>query len=110
MNAPMNVADRQHFLRSYARLLTSTWASRRFTEALLTDPRGTLARCGLATPDGSLARIVDDPPGVAGVDPEVAVALWEDGLTTGTFVVHVPMTPQPDQAARLAAAGAAVAV
>ena len=100
----MNAPDRQWFLQCYAKLLTRTWSSGRFTEQLYRDPRQALARCGLKVPDGSQMRIVDAAPSAAGLDPDSAVALWESGWTTGTFVLHVPATPQPDQAARLLAA------
>jgi len=99
----VNAPERQRFLASYATVLTSTWSSRRFTEQLRRDPRGVLATCGLCVPDGSRAEIIDGP-GSAGVltDPDAAVTLWERGWTTGTFVLHVPTTPQPAQAARWA--------
>ena len=97
----MNDPERQRFLSSYATVLTSTWSSRRFTELLRADPRGALARCGLSVPDGAQTEIVDGP-GSAEVltDPDAAVSLWENGWVTGTFVLHVPTTPQPGQTAR----------
>lgn len=97
----MNAVERASFLRGYARLLTSAWSSRRFTELLDADPRSALARCGLAVPDGAQTRILDEDGQAGGLDPDAAVALWEDGLRTGTFRVFVPSTPQPDTSALL---------
>ncbi len=96
----MKDAERQHFLDSYGAVLTSTWSSRRFTEQLRRDPLGALARCGLAVPDGSHAEIVDEPDSAQLLaDPDAAVTLWENGHSTGTFVLHVPTTPHPGQTA-----------
>jgi len=97
----VNTAERSAFLRGYARLLTSAWSSRRFTERLDADPRSALASCGLTVPDGADARILDETGWAAGLDPDAAIDMWEDGYRTNTFCVFVPSTPQPDRSARL---------
>jgi hypothetical protein len=84
----MNSAAQTHFISCYCRILARTWSDEEFSELLEADPLAVLAASGLTLrPDAriSVIRSVLHEP-----DVWLQLALWEDGDTTGNYVLHVP--------------------
>jgi hypothetical protein len=87
--------QRASVANSLARVLITAWSSAEYSARLGTDPRSALAEAGLEAPAGSDIVIVrtplpDNPQG----DIDLQIRLWEEGLATGRFELHIPDMPQ----------------
>jgi hypothetical protein len=95
----LNPRERTEFVNSYTRALITAWSSEEFSAKLDSNPREALAEAGLEVPAGASIQIVRTvPEGQHETNLDVQVALWEQGLESGTFEFHIPETPQIDMA------------
>jgi hypothetical protein len=87
------------FVQNFARVLVTAWSSEEYSARLGTDPRSALAEAGLHVPANSDIAIVRSAL-AEGLDGTVAhqVGLWQQGLATGHFELHIPDAPQIDTA------------
>lgn len=97
----LSEAQKNEFIDAYTKALLSSWSSDEYAARLESDPRAALAEVGLVLPEGSTIEITR---GVADAEAPQSqegrldrqVALYEAGLTSGTFEFHIPATPQID--------------
>ena len=75
----LNPQERAEFVNAYTRALITAWSSEDFSRRLVQDPKATLAEVGEANID-------------------TQVTLWESGLSSGHYELHIPETPQIDMA------------
>jgi hypothetical protein len=95
----MNPQERAEFVNAYTRSLITAWSSEDFSRRLVQDPKATLAEVGLNIPGSAEVNLVREIPeehGEANIDFQVQ--LWETGLATGHYELHIPETPQIDMA------------
>ncbi|WP_211592441.1 MULTISPECIES: hypothetical protein [unclassified Microbispora] len=91
--------QRAEFVNAYTRVLITAWSSEEYSARLDSDPRSALAESGLELPAGAEVVLVRNiPEGHHDSNIDVQVALWERGLETGRFELHIPETPQVDMA------------
>ena len=79
------------FISAYTRILIRAWSDETFADQLIRDPCGALAGCGLQTADGKPVEIIRT--GDADPDLEVQIRLWNDGASSGRYVLYVPDMP-----------------
>jgi len=95
----MNAQERTEFVNAYTRALITAWSSEDFSQRLAQDPKAALTEVGLNIPAGAqveLIRTIPAETGEASIDTQVA--LWEFGLSTGRYELHIPETPQIEMA------------
>jgi hypothetical protein len=93
----LNARARAEFVNTYTRLLITAWSSEEFSQQLATDPRAALAEAGLEIPAGGEVVLVRTIPDAKhGGNLDLQVALWEKGLASGRYELHIPETPQLD--------------
>lgn len=95
----LSTQQRKSFVDSYSRAVLTSWADEAYVQRLQQDPRAALAEVNLDLPAGATIDVVrhegtsvDQGSG----DLSSQVALYEEGLRTGRFVLHFPETPQID--------------
>jgi hypothetical protein len=87
----MDSAARSEFVASYTKLLTNAWSDEDFATRLKSDPKSVLGEVGLEVPDTATVAIRSEG-GEGTLDDQVAI--WEEGETTGTYVLYVPDVPK----------------
>ncbi len=93
----MDTEERTQFLNNYTKLLIASWSDEALSDRLVLDPKSVMAQFGLAVPDDAKVEVVRQiPPDHDKPDEEFQVRLWEQGLTTGYYEMHIPETPQID--------------
>lgn len=91
--------ERAEFVNAYTRVLITAWSSEEFSSRLDQDPKAAVAEAGLQIPaDGEVVLVRTIPAGGHEGSLDAQVALWETGLQTGRYELHVPETPQIDMA------------
>ncbi|MFI6507298.1 hypothetical protein ACIBCT_06815 [Streptosporangium sp. NPDC050855] len=89
--------ERAEFINSYTRTLINAWSDESYSARLSANPREALAESGLTIPSGSEVVIVRHiPDGHEEGNMDVQVALWEKGMESGVFELHIPETPVVD--------------
>ena len=96
---PLSSQDRAAFVSAYTRILINAWSSDEFARQLDADPRSALRENGLDIPEGAEVTLVRNiPDGQPEGSLDVQIALWERGLATNRYELHIPETPQVDTA------------
>jgi hypothetical protein len=91
--------DRTVFVNAYTRILINAWSSEEFAGRLDSDPKAALRENGLAIPaDAEVVLVRQFPEGQPEGDLDVQIALWERGLESKVYELHIPETPQVDTA------------
>ena len=91
--------DRTAFVNAYTRVLITAWSSEEFAQRLDADPKATLREYGLDIPaDAEVVLVRTIPEGHHEGSLDVQIALWERGLETNVYELHIPETPQVDTA------------
>jgi hypothetical protein len=91
--------DRTAFVNAFTRVLINAWSSDEFAARLDSDPKAALLEGGLEIPaDAQVVVVRQFPDTQAEGDLDVQIALWERGLETKVYELHIPMTPQVDTA------------
>ena len=91
--------DRTAFVNAYTRILINAWSSEEFAGRLDSDPKAALRESGLDIPaDGEVVLVRQFPEGQPEGDLDVQIALWERGLESKVYELHIPETPQVDTA------------
>jgi len=91
--------DRTAFVNAYTRVLITAWSSEEFAQRLDADPKATLRENGLDIPaDAEVVLVRTIPEGHHEGSLDVQIALWERGLETNVYELHIPETPQVDTA------------
>lgn len=91
--------DRTAFVNAYTRALITAWSDEEFARRLDADPKSTLRESGLDIPAGAevvLVRVIPEGHQEGNLDEQIA--LWERGLETNLYELHIPQTPQIDTA------------
>ena len=83
----MEAKEREHFTRTWGGVLTQAWNDEAYKSKLFADPTGTLREAGLAI-EGTVK--LESPPADAGPDLERQIELFEEGKTSGTYLLYVP--------------------
>jgi hypothetical protein len=95
----LNAQERAEFVNAYTRVLITAWSSEDFSNRLTQDPKAAVAEAGLVIPADATVEIIRN---VSDGSPEATldsqVQLWEQGITSGHYVLYVPETPQIDMA------------
>jgi len=95
----MTQQERAEFVNAYTRVLITAWSSAEFADRLVADPKAALRECGIELPaSATIALVRQIPEGHHEGNLDVQVALWERGIETGSYELHVPETPQVDTA------------
>lgn len=93
----MDTQDRTDFISGYTKLVLATWSDESLGDRLVSDPKSVLAQFGLNVPATASVTVVRQiPPDHGEPDVDFQVRLWEKGLESGEFEMHVPETPQID--------------
>lgn len=88
---------RTEFLNNYTKLLIASWSDEAVADRLVLDPKTVLGEFGLAVSGDARVEVVRQiPPDHGEPDQDFQVRLWEQGLETGYFEMHIPETPQID--------------
>ena len=91
--------DRTAFVNAFTRVLINAWSSEEFAGRLDSDPKTALRESGLDIPaDAEVVLVRQFPDGQAEGDLDVQIALWERGLESKVYELHIPETPQVDTA------------
>lgn len=88
--------DHDEFIDKYQKLVYRAWTSEDYTATLLSDPKEALRDAGLsvgATATVTVKRQTEGEP-----DIEAQVRLWDEGASSGNYVLYVPETPAIDLA------------
>lgn len=88
---------RAEFVNAYTRVLVTAWSNEEFAHKLDTNPSEALAEAGLNLPANAeivLVRTVPENTEEGSLD--LQVNLYEQGLSSGRFELHIPETPQID--------------
>ena len=91
----MDQAQRQQFVSSYTKVLTTAWTDETFLGRLRSDPKSVLGEFSLGVPASATVNILTEAGGEPNLDQ--AVAIWEEGQSSGVYRLCVP--PEPPQAA-----------
>jgi hypothetical protein len=93
----VDTQDRTDFISGYTKLVLATWSDEAIGDRLVSDPKSVLAQFGLTVPASATVTVVRHiPPDHGDPDVDFQVNLWEKGLESGNFEMHVPETPQID--------------
>lgn len=95
----ISTQQRAEFVNAYTRALITAWSSEEYAQKLAQDPSTALREAGLELPAGAeivLVRTV--PEGEYEPSLDAQVALYEQGLSTGRYELHIPETPQVNMA------------
>jgi hypothetical protein len=93
----VDAQERTDFITSYTKLLLATWSDESLGDRLVDNPKEVLAQFGLNVPASAHITLVREIPAEhADPDVDVQVRLWQKGLESGEFEMHVPQTPQID--------------
>ena len=93
----MDTQERTDFITGYTKLLLATWSDESLGDRLVADPKAVLAQFGLRVPASASVTLVRQiPPEHGDPDVDFQVRLWEQGLQSGQFEMHIPETPQID--------------
>ena len=91
--------DRTAFVNAFTRILINAWSSEEFAGRLDSDPKTALRENGLEIPaDAEIVLVRQFPDSQQEGDLDVQIALWERGLETNVYELHIPETPQVDTA------------
>ena len=85
------------FIAAYTKILVAAWTDDDYAARLDSDPVSAIREFGLEVPEGAnlvVTRVIPDEH--AEPSEEGAIAKWEAGATTGTYVLSVPEIPQVD--------------
>jgi len=85
------MVDRSSFVQGYTKILTNAWSDESFASQLQDDPKPILAEYGLDVPDDATVVVVASEGTDGSVDDQVAI--WEEGASTGTYTLYVPVVP-----------------
>lgn len=88
----MEPRERAAFVSAYTKVLTSAWSSDRYAAWLSSAPSAALAEKGLEVPAGATVTIIRET--VGDPDLETQIRMWENGKTSGQYLLLVPSTPQ----------------
>ena len=96
----MTAQERTEFVNAYTRALITAWSSEDFSHRLAQDPKAALTEVGLNIPASAEVEVIRTIPAETGGDASIdtQVALWEFGLSTGRYELHIPATPQVEMA------------
>jgi hypothetical protein len=95
----VDTQERTDFITGYTKLLLATWSDESLGDRLVANPKAVLGQFGLAVPASASVTLVRQiPPEHGDPDVDFQVRLWEKGLTSGQFEMHIPQTPQIDTA------------
>ena len=93
----MGQLEKDAFLASYTKVLVSAWTDDEYAQRLDSDPAGALREHGIEVPAGGKLVVTRTIPEDAGApDEDAAIAKWEAGHQSGTYILSVPATPQVD--------------
>jgi hypothetical protein len=88
---------RAEFVNAYTRVLVTAWSNEDYAQKLNTNPREALAEAGLNVPaDAEIVLVRTIPEGTRDGGLDLQVELYEQGLSTNRFELHIPETPQVD--------------
>ena len=91
--------DRTAFVNAFTRILINAWSSEEFAARLDSDPAPVLRENGLDIPaDAQVVLVRQFSERQAEGDLDVQIALWERGLESKVYELHIPETPQVDTA------------
>lgn len=90
----MDTKERAAFVSSYTKVLTTAWSSEDFAARLEADPKPLLAEAGLRVPADARVQIVREVGGEPSLESQIA--LWEQGMSSHVYELHVPDVPQLD--------------
>ncbi len=85
------------FMAAYTKILVAAWTDDDFAARLDSEPAAAIREYGLEVPEGAnlvVTRVI--PEEHAAPSEEGAIAKWEAGAVTGTYVLSVPEIPQVD--------------
>jgi hypothetical protein len=88
-------SERAEFIGAYTRVLSSAWSDEDYAHRLTSNPADALREQGLEVPAGAnvvVSRHIPSNVGEPSID--TAIIRWEEGETTGTYVLSVPEEPQ----------------
>src|SRR5688500_12081190 len=88
----MEAKEREHFTRTWGGVLTQAWNDESYKSRLFSDPTGTLKEAGLDVGDGTVT--LEAPPADAGPDLDRQIQLYEEGKTSGNYLLYVPELEQ----------------
>jgi hypothetical protein len=88
----MEPRERAAFVSAYTKILTAAWSNDAYAAKLTSAPAAALAEHGLEVPAGASINIMREVGGEP--DLEAQVGMWEDGKTSGQYILLVPATPQ----------------
>jgi len=88
----MEPRERAAFVSAYTKILTAAWSNEAYSAKLTATPKAALAEHGLEVPAKASINIMREVGGEP--DLEAQVRMWEDGKTSGQFILLVPATPQ----------------
>src|SRR5262245_45165152 len=86
---------RAEFVNAYTRVLVTAWSSEEYVRKLESTPREALAESGLVLPaDADIVLVRTIPEGTRDGGLDLQVELYEQGLATNRFELHIPETPR----------------
>jgi hypothetical protein len=90
----MEPRERAAFVSAYAKILTASWSDDAYAARLTSAPAAMLAEHGLEVPVGASINVTRE----VGGDPDLRaqVQMWEEGKTSGRYVLLLPAIPQID--------------
>lgn len=91
----MDPGSRAAFVAAYGRLVADVWSDPDRELELVQDPRGLMARYGLAIPESVRIDVIRD---VGDADPDLdsLVMSWESAASAGHFPLVVPVIEEED--------------
>lgn len=95
----MELHERVEFVTAFTRLVTNAWLDEGGAARLEENPKAAAAEVGLTVPENGEVVVVHDREGAFGEGRswiDAQIALWESGMDSGRFELHVPCTPQID--------------
>jgi hypothetical protein len=82
---------RAEFVNAYTRVLVTAWSNEEYARRLDTTPHEALVEAGLTLPDDA-----EIPEGTRDGGLDLQVELYEQGLSSNRFELHVPDSPHID--------------
>jgi hypothetical protein len=88
---------RAEFVNAYTRVLVTAWSSEEYAHRLDATPHEALAEAGLTLPaDADIVIVRTIPEGTRDGGLDLQVELYEQGLSSNRFELHVPDSPHID--------------
>jgi hypothetical protein len=95
----INSQQRAEFVNAYTSALITAWSSEEYAHKLEQRPVEALREVGLELPANAQVVLVRTiPEGHHEANLDIQIGLYELGLATGRFELHIPETPQVDMA------------